>query len=186
MDIDGSNPRQVTHGEGEYFPAYSADGKWIMYTPLSTGGPPGLWKISVDGRDPVEMISGRVALRPAVSPDGKWIACGSSPGSGFKIAIFPAEGGQPVKLPDIPASQLVQHRWSSDGKAILYLDSKDGVTNVFSKSIDGGIAKQLTNFTADKIFNFDWSRDGKQMACARGVVTTDVILIKDQKRADAK
>jgi serine/threonine protein kinase len=186
MDIDGSNPRQVTHGEGEYFPAYSADGKWIMYTPLSTGGPPGLWKISVDGRDPVEIISGRVALRPAVSPDGKWIACGSSPGSGFKIAIFPAEGGQPVKLPDIPASQLVQHRWSSDGKAILYLDSKDGVTNVFSKSIDGAIAKQLTNFNADKIFNFDWSRDGKQMACARGVVTTDVILIKDQKRADAK
>ena len=42
---------------------------------------------------------------------------------------------------------------------------------------------QLTNFTADKIFYFDRSPDGKQLACSRGVITTDVILIKDQKRA---
>ena len=28
-------------------------------------------------------------------------------------------------------------------------------------------------------FSFDWSRDGKMMACSRGVVTTDVVLIKD-------
>jgi Tol biopolymer transport system component len=87
---------------------------------------------------------------------------------------------------DIPVSQQVQHRWSSDGKAILYLDNRNGVTNVFSQALEGGAPKQLTNFTTDKIFSFDWSRDGKQMACARGVVTTDVILIKDQKRADAK
>ena len=87
---------------------------------------------------------------------------------------------------DIPISQQVQHRWSSDGKAILYLDNKNGVTNIFSQAIDGGTPKQLTNFTTDRIFNFDWSRDGKQLACARGVVTTDVILIKDQIRAVAK
>ncbi len=188
MGIDGSNPRQMTQGEGEYFPAYSADNKWVMYTPISTGGTPSLWKIPVDGGDPVEIIN-RVALRPAVSPDGKWIACGSTgdqPNSGFKLAIFPAEGGQAVKLLDIPANQQVQHRWSSDGKAILYLDDRNGVTNVFSQALDGGPPKQLTNFTTDKIFSFDWSRDGKLIACTRGVVTTDVILIKDQQRADAK
>ena len=147
-----------------------------------------MWKVPADGGDAVEIIN-RVSLRPAVSPDGKWIACGSTgdqPNSGFKIAIFPAEGGQPVKFLDIPGSQQNQHHWSSDSKAILYLDDRDGITNVFSQAIDGGPPKQLTSFTTDKIFSFDWSRDGKLMACTRGVVTTDVLLIKDQPRADGK
>ena len=118
VGIDGSNPRQITSGEGEYFPGFSADGKSILYTLISAGGAPGLWKIPADGGDPVELIN-RVALRPATSPDGKWIACastGDQPSSGLKIAIFPAEGGQPTKVLDIPANQQVQHRWSSDGK----------------------------------------------------------------------
>jgi Tol biopolymer transport system component len=188
MGVDGSNPRQLTQGEGEYFPAYSGDGKWVMYMPISAGGTPSLWKVPADGGDPVQIIN-RLALLPAVSPDGKWIACGSTgdePTGRPKLAIFPAEGGDPVKTLDIPISQQAQHRWSSDSKAILYLDNRNGITNVFSQALDGGAPKQMTNFTADRIFSFDWSRDGKQMACARGVVTTDVILIKDQKRADAR
>ncbi|MEP6637414.1 MAG: protein kinase, partial [Acidobacteriota bacterium] len=32
MDIDGGNQKQITKGVGEYFPEYSPDGKWILYT----------------------------------------------------------------------------------------------------------------------------------------------------------
>ena len=38
---------------------------------------------------------------------------------------------------------------------------------------------QLTNFKTGRIFNFDWSRDGKWLALARGSVTSDVVLISD-------
>ncbi len=180
--LDGSNPRQLTQGEGEYFPACSPDGKWVVYTPLSSGGKLSLWKIPIDGGDPVQ-INDRLSVKPAISPDGKWIAfhtSGDQPGSGAKLAIVPFEGSEPPKLLAVP---VAQYRWSADSKAILYLDDKEGVSNIWSQAVDGGAPRQLTKFTADQIFSFDWSRDGKMMACSRGVVTTDVVLIKDNGRA---
>jgi Tol biopolymer transport system component len=117
-----------------------------------------------------------------ISPDGKWVAfqtSGDQPAAGPKLGIVPFDGGQPVKLLDV---KFIQYRWSADSRAILYLDDNEGVTNIWSQAVDGGAPKQLTKFTADQIFSFDWSRDGKTMACSRGVVTTDVVLIKDKGR----
>ena len=137
-----------------------------------------MWKVSIDGGDPV-LVTDRTSIRPVISPDGKWIAyqtTSDQPGVGAKLAIASFDSGQPSKLLAIP---LIQYRWSTDGKAILYLDEKDGVANVWSQAVEGGAPKQLSKFTADQIFSFDWSRDGKTLACSRGVVMTDVVLIKD-------
>jgi len=181
VGIDGSNPRQLTQGEGEYFPTATPDGKWVVYTPLTSGTKLSLWKVPIDGGDPTQ-INERLAVKPIVSPDGKWVAfqtSGDQPMSGPKLGIVPFDGGQPLKLLDI---KFIQYRWSADGKAILYIDSKEGVSNIWSQPIDGGPPKQLTKFTADQIFSFDWSQDGKTMACSRGIVRTDVVLIRDNGR----
>jgi len=37
----------------------------------------------------------------------------------------------------------------------------------------------LTDFKADRIFWFDFSRDGKWLALSRGTQTSDVVLISD-------
>jgi len=178
--IDGSNPRQLTQGEGEYFPSCSADGKWVVYSRFAEGQSLSLWKVPIDGGDPVQVID-RVAVKPVVSPDGKWIAFQTSgaQGSGPKLGIVPFDTGQPLKLLDV---KLAQYRWASDSKSILYLDNTEGVTNIWSQSVDGGPPKQMSKFTNDQIFSFDWSPDGKTLACSRGVVTTDVVLIKDRGR----
>ncbi|MFS8086178.1 MAG: hypothetical protein ACMG6H_11165 [Acidobacteriota bacterium] len=55
------------------------------------------------------------------------------------------------------------------------------VTNIWSQPIDGGPPKQLTDFKSDLIFRFDWSRDGKWLAVARGNISSDVVLINDLK-----
>jgi hypothetical protein len=39
----------------------------------------------------------------------------------------------------------------------------------------------LTDFKTDHIFFFDWSRDGRQLALARGTRASDVVLINDLK-----
>jgi len=39
----------------------------------------------------------------------------------------------------------------------------------------------VTNFKADLTFSFAWSRDGKQLALARGTVNKDVVLISNFK-----
>jgi Tol biopolymer transport system component len=181
VGTDGMNPRQLTYGEGEFFPVCSPDNKWVVYSPIATGGGLSVWKIPIEGGDPVQILS-RVAVKPAISPDGKWLAFqtgGDQPGIGPKLGIVPFESGQPLKLIDV---KLTQYRWSADSKSILYLDDKEGVSNIWSQAVDGGPPKQLTKFSADQIFSFDWSRDGKIMACSRGVVTTDVVLMKDKGR----
>ena len=40
-------------------------------------------------------------------------------------------------------------------------------------------AKALTDFKADKIFDFAWSRDGRKLAVSRGRTTRDVVLLTD-------
>jgi len=40
---------------------------------------------------------------------------------------------------------------------------------------------QVTDFQGDQFFNFDYSRDGKWLAVARGRVTDDVVLISELK-----
>jgi hypothetical protein len=45
--------------------------------------------------------------------------------------------------------------------------------------LDGGEPKLLPEFKTDRIFGFDWSRDGKYMACVRGLWAANVVLIID-------
>ncbi|MGB6675246.1 MAG: hypothetical protein WBE44_01020, partial [Terriglobales bacterium] len=64
---------------------------------------------------------------------------------------------------------------------VLYVDDRNGVSNLMSQTLDGHPPKQITNFTEGKIFNFTWSTDGKQLFLARGSVNSDVVLINNVK-----
>jgi Tol biopolymer transport system component len=68
-------------------------------------------------------------------------------------------------------------RWSPDSHALTYIVTRDGVSNIWSQSIDGGQPRQLTRFTSDQIFRFALSRDGKLLACERGQDINDIVLI---------
>ncbi|HEY7910489.1 MAG TPA: hypothetical protein VIG62_01150, partial [Blastocatellia bacterium] len=190
MNLDGSAPTQLTTGEAEYWPVSSADSKWVIFTRMhGAEARPMLWKVPIEGGDPVQLTT-YTALQSIVSPDGKSFACwyAESAQSPAKLAIIPMEGGQPTKLLNVPPAigEFVNIRWTADGKAISYLDSKDGIPNVWNQPIDGGKPVQVTSFNSEKIFNFDWSRDGKQLGLSRGKTSTDVILIRDEAREKAQ
>jgi hypothetical protein len=108
-----------------------------------------------------------------VTPDGKWIATWGKEVE--KIAIIPFEGGEPIKTLDIFWTRV---HWTPDGRALAYVDRRDP-SNISSQPLDGGPPRQLTDFKSDRVFSFAWSRDGKQLALARGTLTNDVILISD-------
>jgi Tol biopolymer transport system component len=78
-----------------------------------------------------------------------------------------------VVLPIVPAALA----WTPNGDALTYVDRKDGVTQLFSRPPGNGVATPVTRFTEQDIFDFAWSRDGRQLALARGKVTTDVVLL---------
>ena len=181
MDADGGNPKQLTRGRGDVFPSMSPDGQWVVYA-SSTTGRAALWKVSIDGGDAVQ-LSQKVMTRPVVSPDGKWIACfyqDEKDGKG-KIASMPFDGDEPLVVENLGLPEFSLLRWSPDGKSLTYISTQNGASNIWSKPLDGGQARRLTNFTSDQIFRFAWSRDGKTLACERGMVINDAVLLRSVK-----
>jgi Tol biopolymer transport system component len=72
-------------------------------------------------------------------------------------------------------------QWALDSKSIFYTVSTNNVTNIWSQSVEGGPPKQTTNFNELFMTSFAWSRDGKQLACTRGALLRDAILVTDVK-----
>lgn len=179
MDLDGGNQRQLTNGFEESNPCISADSQWVIYKADVAGGST-LWKIPIAGAEPVRLID-HTAEFPVISPDGELVACAyqADASSPTHIALISLAGGPPQKLLDIAASARFPVRWTSDGKALTFVDARDGVSNIWSQPIDGGPPKQITDFKSESIFWFAWSRDGKQLALARGSSTSDVVLMSN-------
>jgi serine/threonine protein kinase/Tol biopolymer transport system component len=193
MDGDGGNAKQLTDGSGNDSPVCSPDEKWVIYLhniayrdDPSLRKTPSLWRIPIDGGEPVQLTDKQVS-RPVISPDGKLIACShnSDPTTlskgQWKIAVIPFEGGEPVKLYDIPAHPFWDApgvRWSPDGKALTYRLEKDGIDNLWNQPLDGAQPTQLTHFESGQINSFAWSRDGR-LALSRGVETRDVVLVRN-------
>jgi serine/threonine protein kinase/Tol biopolymer transport system component len=178
MDVDGGNPKQITNGNFDYGSSCSPNGNWVVYVHESSSLPT-LWKISIDGGQPVQLTD-KQSGNPVFSPDGKLIAF--SYGNG-KVAVMPSEGGQPTKVFDIPTPFILEPgaQWSADGRSLIFHVKRDGISNLWSQPLDGGSPNQVTDFKADEIFSFAWSRNGKQLALARGVETGDVVLISDSR-----
>jgi eukaryotic-like serine/threonine-protein kinase len=182
MDADGGHPKQLTNGIEDFGPHCSPDSKWVVYGNADSTRTT-LWKVSIDGGNPAQLTS-KDSNSPVVSPDGKWIACrywNEQTDSPKQIAVIPFEGGEPIKLFDGPKSGFggKRIRWTPDGRAITYVNTRGDVSNIWSQSIDGGPARRLTDFKDQLIFAHDWSPDGKQLVCARGVMVTTIVLISD-------
>lgn len=71
-------------------------------------------------------------------------------------------------------------QWNADGRTVFYVDTRSGVSNIWSQPLDAGAPKQITNFKSDRIYGFAWSRDGR-LALSRGNSASDVVLIRDFK-----
>jgi len=182
MDGDGGDLKQLTHGIPSYWPQFSPDGRWVVYHSGAMGNE-GLWKVPVDGGESVQITSGNMHW-PTVSPDGKLIACfyhDGSKNSSTSIAVVPFDGGEPQKVIEITpgVNQRTGLQWTTNGRGLLYVDKAGGVSNIWEQPLDGGSARQLTNFSDDQIFGFAWTENGKLLACSRGVATSDVVLISN-------
>ncbi len=179
MDIDGGNPQPLTNQKGlASAPNGSPDGKWVVYE-SNASGKMAVWKTSVDGGE-AQQLTDKITEEPAISPDGKLIACFYYPGQSIKLLVIPFGGGEPVYEFDVDESIRDKAPvWTADGRAITYVLHRGGVSNIWSQPLDGGAPKQLTDFKTDRIFAYDWSRDGKLLLLARGTVSNDVVLISD-------
>jgi len=183
MELNGNNPKQLTEGTAiDSQPTCSSDGQWVLFRSLRQGKPT-IWKVPMAGGKP-EQLTDKSSSWASVSPDGKLIALRffDEEVKANKIAVLPFAGGEPIKVLDISFNfRDVGLGWTSDSRSIIFADARDNADNIWSQPLDGGPAKQLTNFKSGLIFAFEMSRDGKQIALSRGSQLDDVILLRDSQ-----
>ena len=176
MDADGSNPMQLTHEDNALSASCSPDGKWLTYAENLI-----IYKQSIEGGTATRLVDDSFGGGGEISPDGKlitYVKKGATDFSSNVMAVIPAAGGAPVYSFLLQAgTQSVC--WAPDGRAIDFVLTRGGVSNLWQQPIAGGPAKQLTDFKSGHIFGYSWSHDGKQLAVARGSTSSDIILISN-------
>ncbi|MEU9148566.1 amidohydrolase family protein [Streptomyces sp. NPDC048349] len=72
---------------------------------------------------------------PCLSPDGRSVAFAAL----NALWVAPVTGGAPRKVVQAPATAYVQGPvWTRDGRALVYIDDRDGLNTVRRRELDGG------------------------------------------------
>jgi Tol biopolymer transport system component len=178
VDSENQKPEALVAGGTNGGPSCSPDGKWVYYNALSKYYT--LWRVPLKGGTP-EQVTQFPSTYPRVSPDGKRIAYLVEEPNRSAIGIIPATGGPPktFDVSNVSPGGVQVFRWSHTGEEIEYVDTRNGVSNIWRQSLDGGSPQQVTNFNSGLIFNFVRLPGGNDLAAARGSTTRDVVRIRN-------
>ncbi len=164
----GGSPAKLV--EDGYYPAWSPDGKKIVFQSIREGQWD-LWVVSAEGGTPTRLTDdANFDFQPSWSPDGKWIAYGSGVVPIYNVRVVPAEGGQPRDLTR-DKSWVIRPAWSSDGKSVLFSAERNGIVNIwkvpFSPSPDAKEAPpERVTIGEGPDVSVSVSRDGEKVAFA--------------------
>jgi eukaryotic-like serine/threonine-protein kinase len=183
VDSSGSDLKQLTTGNRDDHPTCSPDSRWVYY--IQEGDEGKLSRVSIDGGTPQPVSELPISDSGFdLAPDGKLAAFATldhSAGHKDKLVLVDTETRK-AKLQDFDRLRFGLVRFSRDGKAIVYPVRENGVDNLWLQPLDGSKGRQITNFSAEHIYDFHWSFDGKQLALVRGHTDSDVVLIRDAKQ----
>jgi serine/threonine protein kinase/Tol biopolymer transport system component len=188
-DADGTNPKQLSDGTQDFYPACSADGKLAYYEDISKFR---IMRVPVSGGAP-EAVPGSAVAHSifggfAISPNGKMLAyvpSVSNPATMsniLKLAVVDLNGESKSspRLLDVDLRNTgFPLQFTPDGQAVAYAIDDKGAGNIWVEPLDGGKGHQITNFASEKIGQFAWSPDGKRLAVIRSQSSADVILLRE-------
>lgn len=174
MNIDGTDSRPLTDIGSAFQPFLSADGQWVYYRNGTKEGRGRLDRVSING-GPSQAVTDVDTSWGSCSPDGKYIAAGITTDK-LRLAVFDTTTFEKVKTFEMPPFSMVSigTRWTPDSRSIVYRDWFDGY---WAQALAGGEPKHLEGLPHEKLYNFAYSKDGKQFAFVRGQEIRDVVLI---------
>ncbi len=139
------------------YPAFSPDGEELVFTGLVEAHS-NLYVTRLDGAGLRALTDDRwAAFQPAWSPDGRRIAyvtdrdycsAGCGPGrSPWKIALLDLETGRVEVLPG-QMGKSINPQWFPDGRHLLYISDRTGVSNLFVRDLETHTDYQVTDMVS--------------------------------------
>lgn len=191
INADGNEPIQLTNPQNAMdgsIQIINGDRTILFARGTNDGGKVKLMKVSIDGGEAEELMpeseTSNVAL--SVSPDGKKLAYLSifydSKTSEFEstiriVGLNKDEVGEEAKISKFDWDHNFE--WSADSNSLTYI-KREGNDNLWNMSVSNEKETQLTDFNTDDLLTFSWGNKGNKVFVVRGVVTSDLVLIKDK------
>jgi len=182
-DMDGRNLAKLFEGNA-VSPVCSPDWKYIYYGNFDQ--PQHVYRMPAEGGTAVTLartLGDSIIGGLSLSPDGRLLAYPyteytNTSEPGWHLAVISSENGRSAHIFKVP-SNIGGPIWSRDGKALQYLLTSNGATNIWEQPLTGENPTQLTHFNSGQIFNFSLSADGNHLLLTRGEISSDVVLIRN-------
>jgi len=157
VNVDnGDKEREITLKELDEVlnPTWSPDGTQIAFTAL-VGGLSDLYIYDLNASALRRVTSDAFAeLQPSWSPDGRTIAISTDRFSGSLASLQPGDlrlglvdvaSGEVRPLGGFEHAKNINPQWAPDGSAIYFISDRQGISNVYRMTPDGGSTTQVTN-----------------------------------------
>ncbi len=166
MDFDGHNVVQVTnHRSIALSPAWSPDGKKLLFTSYKKGNPDVFVRELFYGREKMVSHYSGLNIAPEWSPDGKKIVLTLSQDDGNSDIYIINPRGEKIKRLTKAWANDVSPCWSPDGKAIAFVSNRAGSPQIYIMQLKTGKIKRLT-FEGSYNTSPAWSPRGDKIAFA--------------------
>lgn len=148
MDADGSNQRQISHGNFiTRDPAASSDGSKVACSAQTGEGKQS--RIQIYSVDPIRMLTFRnpaadYTAQPSFTPDGRIIFASGVDG-GYRISIANPDGSGERVVSTTKSVQVQPVVNPQNQNVIAFVSDRGGVPQIYTMSMDGVDANRVTS-----------------------------------------
>ena len=168
--IGMEKPLQVTSDEGyNFFPAWSADGRYIAFLHAGRGEHPGIFLAPALGGTSRKLhdFAPGSGLKPGLSwsRDGEFLLFSEQSGNQpFHIEQLNLEdlSEHQLSIPPIPSVGDMGAQFSPDGKSIAFIRDTKDVQDIYLMPASGGTPRRLT-FDNRQMIGLAWTPDSKEL-----------------------
>jgi Integrase core domain len=113
-------------------------GGWVVFQRgVIQSAPVTLWRVPLAGGTAVQLADG-TRIRPVISPNGRLVAHYWLTPEQWTLAIVSVDGSRPMQVFPLSSTHCGRTvRWSSDSRAVAFIDCADGIANIWLQPLDG-------------------------------------------------